>query len=177
MTTHIGKKLGTNPLLLMPPTRRRRTTVCERLTGAHQFIAYAQQLRIRNELWEDRNVKATMNAGSQARTHPGGDSPVTRLATLQHTLMGGRGPGASDEEVAGHTRDRPWLGAVPAPVERALVQRQAEHLRAGEPIVNELVLRTERSRALRAAILGAVVALVIRAVTVRGARSRRDRHD
>lgn len=116
-----------------------------------------------------------MNAGSQARTSPGDSSPGSRLATLRDTLLDGRGPGASDEEVARHTRNRPWLGAVPAPVERALVQRQADQLRAGEPIVNGRVLRRERSRSLRAAILGAVVALSVRAITARRDRPRRDR--
>lgn len=114
-----------------------------------------------------------MDAGSEIRTSTSGQAPVRRLTELRTTLLGGRGPGASDEEVADHTRDRSWLGAVPVWVERALVERQGEHLRAGEPIVNSRVLRRRRSRSLRTAVLGAVVALVVRAVAVRLVRPRR----
>jgi|KBSMisStaDraftv2_1062788.scaffolds.fasta_scaffold1366096_1 hypothetical protein len=124
-------------------------------------------------------VNTARDAGARVRTGPRDDSPDgspgTRLAELRATLLGGRGPGASDEEVTDHTRNRPWLGAVPAPVERALVQRQTEQVRAGEPIVNHRVLRKERSRTVRAAALGAAAALVIRAVLVRRVRSPRHR--
>jgi len=124
-------------------------------------------------------VNTTTDAGTEVRTRALDDShegsPVTRLVELRATLLGGRGPGASDEEVTDHTRNRPWLGAVPAPVERALVQRQTEQVRAGEPIVNHRVLRKERSRTVRAAALGAAAALVIRAVLVRRVRSPRHR--
>ena len=64
------------------------------------------------------------------------------------------------------------LGAVSAPTERALVQRQTEHVRAGEPIVNDRALRQERTRSLRAAVCGAVIALALRAVAARRARAR-----
>lgn len=117
-------------------------------------------------------VYVTPDAGAQTRTRPRDDSPVARLVELRATLLGGRGPGATTQEVADHTRNRPWLGAVPAPIERALVQRQTEHVRAGEPIVNHRVLQEERSRSIRAAALGAVAALVIRAVMKRRVRSR-----
>lgn len=122
-------------------------------------------------------MNTTMDAGSEIRTSTSGQAPVRRLTELRTTLLGGRGPGASDEEVAGHTRNRVWLGAAPAPVERALVERQTQHLRAGAPVVNGQVLRRERSRSLRAVVLGAVVALALRAVSVRRARSRRQRRD
>lgn len=46
------------------------------------------------------------------------------LARLRGRLLKGRGPGASEAEVARHTRDRPALGAVPPPVERALTSQQ-----------------------------------------------------
>jgi hypothetical protein len=115
------------------------------------------------------------DAGSQARTSPHGEAPAQRLVELRATLLGGRGPGASEEEVTDHTRNRSWLGAVPAPVERALVERQTQHVRAGAPIVNRRVLRQERSRSLRAALIGAVVALAGRAIAVRFSRTRRRR--
>ena len=124
-------------------------------------------------------MNTTTDAGTEVRTRALDDShegsPVTRLVELRATVLGGRGPGASTEEVTEHTRDRSWLGAVPAPVERALVHRQTEQVRAGEPIVNHRVLRKERSRTVRAAALGAAAALVIRAVLVRRVRSPRHR--
>ena len=121
-------------------------------------------------------VNTARNAGTEVGTRALEDSdegsPGTRLVELRATLLGGRGPGASTEEVTEHTRDRSWLGAVPAPVERALVHRQTEQVRAGEPIVNHRVLAKERSRTVRAAALGAAAALAIRAVMVRGVRPR-----
>ena len=124
-------------------------------------------------------VNRAKNAGTEVGTRALEDSdegsPGARLVELRATLLGGRGPGASTEEVTEHTRDRSWLGAVPAPVERALVHRQTEQVRAGEPIVNHRVLAEERSRTVRAAALGAVAALAIRAVVVRGVRPRRHR--
>ena len=100
-------------------------------------------------------VNRAKNAGTEVGTRALEDSdegsPGARLVELRATLLGGRGPGASTEEVTEHTRDRSWLGAVPAPVESALVQRQTEQVRAGEPIVNHRVLRKERSRTVRAA--------------------------
>ncbi|OFE15058.1 hypothetical protein BA895_07990 [Humibacillus sp. DSM 29435] len=122
-------------------------------------------------------MNTTTDAGTQVRVSPRDDSPAKRLAELRATLLGGRGPGASDEEVSDHTRNRPWLGSVSAPVERALVQRQTEDVRAGEPVVNDSVLREGRSRSVRAALLGAAVALSIRAVVVRRVRARLGRRD
>ncbi|MEP7370207.1 MAG: hypothetical protein ABI662_11160 [Dermatophilaceae bacterium] len=117
-----------------------------------------------------------MNAdsGSVIRTSPSDEAPIQRLAMLRATLLDGRGPGASDGEVASHTRDRPWLSALPAPVERAQLDPQAGQLRAGEPIANRRVLRRERHRSLRALLLGGVLALALRAVA-RLARRRRRR--
>ena len=121
-------------------------------------------------------VNTAKNAGTEVGTRALEDSdegsPGARLVELRATLLGGRGPGASTEEVTEHTRDRSWLGAVPAPVESALVHRQTEQVRAGEPIVNHRVLAKERSRTVRAAALGAAAALAIRAVMVRGVRPR-----
>jgi hypothetical protein len=124
-------------------------------------------------------VNTTTDAGARVRTGLRDDSPDgspgKRLVELRATLLRGRGPGASDEEVADHTRHLPWLGAVPASVERALVQRQTEQVRAGVPIVNDRVRGDERSHSARAGVLGAVIALVIRAVMVRLVRARRHR--
>ena len=120
-------------------------------------------------------VNTTVDAASLVLTSLRDESPVTRLAQLRATLLGGRGPGASDEEVTGHTRDRPWLGSLPAPVERALVERQTGHVRAGEPITNGRVVRRGHLPSLQAAVLGAVVALAVWAITVRHARSRSQR--
>ncbi|MGH3420290.1 MAG: hypothetical protein ACRDOD_11970, partial [Streptosporangiaceae bacterium] len=82
----------------------------------------------------------------------------TRVEQLRGALLTGRGPGASQEEIAEHTRDRPLLGAVPPPVERALVARQAGHLRAGEPVTSRIARRQARQEKRRAALAGAVTA-------------------
>ncbi|MEP7162089.1 MAG: hypothetical protein ABI746_13470 [Dermatophilaceae bacterium] len=114
--------------------------------------------------------------GVQARARD--ETPIERLAGLRETLLGGRGPGASAEEVAGHTRDRPWLTARPAPAERALVDGiRLHHLGSGEPTVNRRVREGEPRRVSRAvfvrgAAVGAAAALVLRTITVRLTRAR-----
>ncbi len=113
-----------------------------------------------------------IDVGSQARTGPPDLAPGQHLADLRATLLGGRGPGASSEEVAEPTRNWPWLGAVPALVERALVARQIERLRAGAPIVSRRGRRERRARSWRAVLLGATVALTARALMSRLAASR-----
>ncbi len=72
-----------------------------------------------------------IDVGSQARTGLPDLAPDQRLTDLRATLLGGRGPGASSEEVTEHTRNRPWLGAVPA-----LVDARWSHARlsACEPV-------------------------------------------
>lgn len=100
---------------------------------------------------------------------------ATRVARLHAAVLTGRGPGASDQEIAEHTRDGPLLGAVPAPIERALVARQAAHLRAGEPIACAAARRAERRVRLRAGLAGAVTALLIRRLAARFVRARRRR--
>lgn len=55
------------------------------------------------------------------------------LARLRAGLLAGRGPGASEEEILRHTRDRPALGAVPPAAERAVTAGQASLARAGAP--------------------------------------------
>lgn len=61
------------------------------------------------------------------------------------SVAGGRA--ASNEEITEHTCDRFWLGAVPAPVERALVERQAKHALALAP--RALVARLAASKRQR----------------------------
>src|SRR6476469_3166966 len=60
-------------------------------------------------------VNTARNAGTEVGTRALEDSdegsPGARLVELRATLLGGRGPGASTEEVTEHTRDRSWLGA------------------------------------------------------------------
>jgi hypothetical protein len=55
------------------------------------------------------------------------------LTRLRAGLLAGRGPGASEEEILRHTRDRPAVGAVPPPVERAMTAGQTRQERAGTP--------------------------------------------
>jgi hypothetical protein len=101
-----------------------------------------------------------------------------RVERLRGALLTGRGPGASEQEVAEHTRDRPLLGAVPPPAERALVARQAGHLRAGEPVTSRVARRQARRHQRRAALAGAAAAILTRSVVawfVRGRRLRRTR--
>jgi hypothetical protein len=103
------------------------------------------------------------------------DGPSARLARLRADLLHGRGPGASVQEVAEHTRDRPFLGAVPPPVERSLVARQSDRLRAGEPIRSVPVRPTtsgrQLGRQLGAALVGAATALLAGSLVVRFLRS------
>ena len=99
--------------------------------------------------------------------------PSDRIARLRAALLTGRGPGASEQEIVDHTRDRPLLGAVPAPLERALVARQAGHLRAGEPITSHRARDRARHSHRGAALVGAAAALLARSIGVRLLRSRR----
>lgn len=64
-------------------------------------------------------VNSTNDADSERRTSPDAGSSAERVAELRAALLEGRGPGASDQEVARHTRDNPWLSAKPAPMEHA----------------------------------------------------------
>lgn len=95
-----------------------------------------------------------------------------RVAQLRTALLTGRGPGASAQEIAEHTRDRTLLGAVPAATERALVARQGRRLRAGDPIAKPSAHTAVRHGQRRAALLGAAAALLIRWLVRRLIRSR-----
>lgn len=102
-------------------------------------------------------------------------NPSALVQQLREALLTGRGPGASQQEIAGHTRDRPWLGAVPPPVERALVARQAGHLRAGDPVTSRIARRQARQGKRRAALAGAGAALLTRSAVAWFVRARRPR--
>jgi len=100
-----------------------------------------------------------------------------RVAQLRAALLTGRGPGAPDHEIAEHTRDRALLGAVPAPIERALVARQGGRWRAGQPITERNARIGSRRGRCQAALAGAAAALLIRWLVHRLIRSRHDRGD
>ena len=95
-----------------------------------------------------------------------------RVAQLRTALLTGRGPGASAQEIAEHTRDRTLLGAVPAATERALVARQGRRLRAGDPIAKPSARAAIRHGQRRAALIGAAAALLTRWLLYRLIRSR-----
>lgn len=107
--------------------------------------------------------------------HAESQDASARVEQLRGALLTGRGPGASEKEIADHTRDRPMLGAVPPSAERALVARQACHLRGGEPITSRIARRQARQEKRRAALAGAATALVTRSAVVWSVRARRPR--
>lgn len=108
-------------------------------------------------------------------SHAESQNASARVEQLRGALLTGRGPGASEKEIAEHTRDRPLLGAVPPPVERALVARQAGHLRAGEPVTSRIARRQARQGKRQAALAGAATALLTRSAVVWFVRTRRPR--
>ena len=108
-------------------------------------------------------------------SHAESQDASARVKQLRGALLTGRGPGASEKEIAEHTRDRPLLGAVPAPVERALVARQAGHLRAGDPVTSRIARRRARQGKRRAALAGAGAALLARSAVAWFVRARRPR--
>ena len=99
------------------------------------------------------------------------DAPA-RLACLRAALLTGRGPDASAQEIAEHTRDRTLLGAVPAPAELALAGRQNRRMRAGEPVTTRRAQAGVRRGQLQAALAGAAGALFTRWLAHRLIRSR-----
>jgi hypothetical protein len=108
-------------------------------------------------------------------SHAESQNASARVEQLRGALLTGRGPGASQKEIAEHTRDRPLIGAVPPPIERALVARQAGYLRAGEPITSRTGRRQARQGKRRAALAGAGAALLARSAVVWLVRVRRPR--
>jgi hypothetical protein len=106
-------------------------------------------------------------------SHAESQNASAQVQQLREALLTGRGPGASQKEIAEHTRARPLLGAVPPPVERALVAGQAEHLRAGDPVTSRIARRQERHGKRRAALAGAGAALLARSAVAWFVRARR----
>ncbi len=98
------------------------------------------------------------------------DRDLTRLRT---GLLAGRGPGASDEEILRHTRDRPALGAVPPPVERAMTAGQARQARAGTPLAAPGRALAQSRAPWRVMAASAAATLLLRSVIHRLLSSRR----
>lgn len=99
--------------------------------------------------------------------------PDERLVQLRTSLLSGRGPGASEQEIAEHTRNRPMLGSVPAAVERAAAAGQTDHLRAGAPVTPAPERGRTPGSTLRGAVIGATAAFVVRSIGGRLVRSPR----
>lgn len=60
---------------------------------------------------------------------PGDPDPQPRVERARARLLGGRGPGASSDEILRHTRARPRLADQPTPQYRAAVTRQTARAR------------------------------------------------
>lgn len=60
------------------------------------------------------------------------DDIQREVARLRERVLGGRGPGAGDDELAAHQRDRDLLGALPPATERALVAAQTAAARGAD---------------------------------------------
>lgn len=58
--------------------------------------------------------------------------PQAAIEKARADLLGGRGPGANEQEITRHTRTRAWLGGQPTAQQR---ERLAEHtaLARGDP--------------------------------------------
>ncbi len=68
-----------------------------------------------------------------------------RINALRDRLLGGRGPGASSEELATNMRDRVMLGAIPAMVEREMVARRTEVARGRNTAAMQQLIDQERA--------------------------------
>lgn len=95
------------------------------------------------------------------------------LVRLRGRLLGGRGPGASDREIAAHTKGRRTVGALPTVVERELVQIRAELARGD---ADALMTDLDRFRARLASTLDELVWRAaprhLQAQAIRAARAR-----
>lgn len=75
----------------------------------------------------------------------GDDAQVqARIAALRRQVLGGRGPGASSEELSVHMHERVMLGAVPAILERELVAQQTALARGRDTTAIQRVIDRER---------------------------------
>lgn len=105
-------------------------------------------------------MRVSQHSEASQSVRDGEQDASARVARMRATLLGGRGPGASTQEIADHTRDRTWLDAVPAPVEPALVARQDRRARAGEPVTRRRARADIQHGRRGAALAGAVAALL-----------------
>lgn len=98
------------------------------------------------------------------------DDVEQRLARFREDLLGGRGPGASTDEVTRHTRDRAPIGGMPSPRDLALVEQQAELAREDLPAADGIGPGPHGPAFWL--LLGALGALLLRAVLPVGPRPR-----
>ncbi len=92
--------------------------------------------------------EASMDGGEVAPADGGvtdAERAQDQVGRLRRQLLGGHGPGASDREVARHTRERPTVGAVPMMIERELVQVRTDLARS-DPAAIEQDLERTRAR-------------------------------
>jgi hypothetical protein len=61
------------------------------------------------------------------------DDVQREIALLRARVLGGRGPGADEDELAAHQRDRELLGALPPATERAIAALQTAAARGADP--------------------------------------------
>lgn len=69
------------------------------------------------------------------------DAIQHRIRRARDGLLGGRGPGATPDEITRWQRDRPLLGAHPAPAERQEVADQAILARGKPDELEHLIAR------------------------------------
>lgn len=95
---------------------------------------------------------------------PTASAPRQELAHLRTVLLAGRGPGASAQEVAAHTRDRRWLGELPASRELERVAHQAMLARTGATFSSFSAFGRFLESTLRAVAIGAAAMLIVRSI-------------
>jgi hypothetical protein len=61
------------------------------------------------------------------------DDVQREVARMRARVLGGRCPGAGEDELAAHQRDRDLLGALPPATERAIVAEQTAAARGADP--------------------------------------------
>ncbi|MGH3232304.1 MAG: hypothetical protein ACRDOH_03420, partial [Streptosporangiaceae bacterium] len=69
------------------------------------------------------------------------DAIQHRIQQIRAGLLGGRGPAAAPDEITRWQRDRPLLGARPAPAERQAVADQAILARGDPDELEHLIVR------------------------------------
>jgi hypothetical protein len=106
----------------------------------------------------------------------GEQDPQAEIVGLRRRLLAGRGRGATEQEIADHTRDRPMLRAVPASAEDARGAREGGYRRTRPPLLpfpgpSRSSARSSASPCY-AAVLGAAVALLVRTMVSRALNRR-----